>query len=93
MVDVNDVEVKIDELFQVADESLKRESESHYLDFQSQVEQVEGLAREAFQAKLDTMFWPILEKLEEGRSLTAARNHWTSITLSSTSAMTLIPPS
>ena len=72
MVDVADVEAKIDELIEVAARMFRDENEARYEEFQSQITDLEGLAREAFQAKLDVLYWPILAKLEEGQPLTAA---------------------
>ncbi len=75
MVDVHDVEAKVNEMLDVATQSLKHETEARYQEFQVQVYDLEGLAREAFQAKLDNMYWSILDKLEEGKSLTAAEHN------------------
>jgi hypothetical protein len=74
-IDVDDVDARIIELLDVAAKSFKHESEAGYKEFQTYVEDVEGLAREAFQAKLDTMYWSILDKLEEGKSLTTAEHN------------------
>ncbi len=75
MVDVYDVDKQINELTKIATQSFKKETEANYLKFQKHVQDLEGLARETFQAKLDTMYWPILEKLEEGRALTTAEHN------------------
>ncbi len=75
MVDAQDVDNKIDELIEVSAASFKKETEANYKNFQQYVQDLEGLAREAFQAKLDKMYWPILEKLEEGRALTTAEHN------------------
>jgi len=74
MVDVKDVEAKINELLAMYPHLFKDETEARYQQLQSHVHEVEGLAREAFQAKLDTMYWSILDKLEEGKPLTAAEH-------------------
>lgn len=74
MIDVKDVEVKIDHLLTVAENSFKQETEANYQTFQNQIDALEGLAREAFQAKLGNMVWPIVEKLEEGQALTTAEH-------------------
>ena len=72
MVDVQDVDQKINELLEVAALTFRDENESRYERVQALINNLEGLAREAFQAKLDDMYWPILAKLEEGQPLTAA---------------------
>lgn len=72
MVTTKDVEAKIDELLKQSDQALKNESEANYQEFQVQIYDLEGLAREAFQAKLGDLYWPILAKLEEGKALTTA---------------------
>jgi len=75
MVDVNDVDAKIDKLVETASLSFKKESAAQYRQLQNDAQELEGLAREAFQAKLDKMYWPILEKLEEGKALTTAEHN------------------
>ena len=72
MVDVQDVDQKINELLEAAAQTFRDENESRYERVQALINDLEGLAREAFQAKLDDMYWPILAKLEEGQPLTAA---------------------
>jgi len=74
MVDVQDVDKKINQVVDVSAQSFKLETLADYEAFQAQIEALEGLAREAFQAKLDNMYWSILEKLEEGKALTAAEH-------------------
>jgi hypothetical protein len=72
MVTSKNVEAKIDELLKRAEHALKSETEANYQEFQGQIYDLEGLAREAFQAKLEDLYWPILAKLEEGKALTTA---------------------
>lgn len=66
------VSTKIDEVVDTSTKCFAQEIEVNYQQFQSDVSELEGLAREAFQAKLQDMAWPLLEKLEEGQSLTTA---------------------
>ncbi len=75
MIDVQDVDVKINEVVDVSTLSFKDETEARYQKFQTYIEDLEGLAREAFQAKLDKMYWSILDKLEEGKALTTAEHN------------------
>ena len=75
MADIRDVDAKINELIETATISFKDENEARYQKFQAYIEQLEGLAREAFQAKLDRMYWSILDKLEEGKALTTAEHN------------------
>ena len=75
MVDVQDVDAKINEVLEGAALTFRDENESRYEEFQSQINNLEGVAREAFQTKLDDMYWPILAKLEEGQPLTAAEHN------------------
>lgn len=75
MADVNDVDVKIDNLVELASLSFKKETEAQYQELHAFVQELEGLARETFQARLDNMYWPILEKLEEGKALTTAEHN------------------
>ena len=72
MPNAQDVDAKIDEVINVAAQSFNTETEAHYQEFQNQIDALEGLARETFQAKLEDMYLPILAKLEGGESLTAA---------------------
>jgi hypothetical protein len=74
MATVQDVNQKIDRVVEAAGRSFKLESQAHYQEFQSEIEALESLAREAFQSKLNNLYWPILEKLEEGKALTAAEH-------------------
>ena len=75
MANAHDVDTKIDEVLGMATQSFKDETEGQYQEFQNQVNDLEGLAREVFQAKLENMYLPILSKLEEGESLTAAEHN------------------
>jgi hypothetical protein len=74
MVTIQDVEAKINELLGSSAQTFKQESETNYQQLQAQVFDLEGLAREAFQSKLEDLYWPILEKLEEGKALTTAEH-------------------
>lgn len=74
MVDAKAVEAKISQVINTAQKSFKQESEANYLAFQAEIDALEGLAREALQARLEEMLWPILAKLEEGQPLTAAEH-------------------
>jgi len=75
MVDTYDVDKKINELVDKATLTFKKETEAQYQELQTYVQGLEGLAREAFQARLDKMYWPIIEKLEEGKALTTAEHN------------------
>jgi len=75
MPNAHDVDSKIDEVINVSNQSFNTETEAHYQEFQDQIDALEGLARETFQAKLENMYLPILAKLEEGESLTAAEHN------------------
>jgi hypothetical protein len=74
MVGVQDVEAVVNELIEMARRSFRDETEAHYQDFHTQVNELDGLARETVQAKLDDLYWPILSKLEEDKPLTAAEH-------------------
>ena len=74
MVTIQDVEAKINELLGSSAQTFKQETEVNYQQLQAQVFDLEGLAREAFQSKLEDLYWPILEKLEEGKALTTAEH-------------------
>lgn len=74
MPNAHNVDAKIDALLDVAAQSFKVESAAGYHQFQAEVSALEGLARETFQAKLDEMYWPILQKLENGQPLTTAEH-------------------
>lgn len=72
MPTVQDVETKIDDMIELATQTFKQESETHYQEFQTLIFDLEGLARETFQAKVGDLFWPVLTKLEQGNVLTTA---------------------
>ncbi|GAB4439560.1 MAG: hypothetical protein Kow0031_21470 [Anaerolineae bacterium] len=75
MPDAKDVDAKINEVTETAGRVFKQEHAANYRALQELVTSLEGLAREAFQAKLDDMYWSILEKLEDGQPLTAAEHN------------------
>ncbi len=75
MPDAKDVDAKINEVVETAGRVFKQEHVANYRSLQELVVSLEGLARETFQAKLDDMYWPILEKLEDGLPLTAAEHN------------------
>ena len=75
MPDTQDVNNQINSLIDIASKSFKSESSANYLEFQDMVNDLEGLARETFQAKLEDMYWSILARLEEGKPLTAAEHN------------------
>jgi len=70
-----DVDATINQIVEAAERSFKQEQAANYLALQDQMAVLEGAAREAFQAKLDDMYWSILEKLEDGQPLTAAEDN------------------
>ena len=74
MVTSQDVGQKIDALLKLSDRLFKGETEANYQECQLQVFDLEGLAREAFQAKLEDLYWPIIAKLEDGKALTSAEH-------------------
>ena len=75
MPNAQDVNNQINALIDTASRSFKSESSANYLEFQSLVNNLEGLARETFQTKLEDMYWSILSRLEEGNPLTAAEHN------------------
>ena len=74
MPTAKDVDAKIDDLTSLSTTALKQETEANYQELQTLIFDLEGLARETFQAKLEGLYWPILSKLEQGESLTAAEH-------------------
>lgn len=72
MVAVHEVEAQIDETIDVARRAFEAESSTGYQAFNLDMARLEGLAREAFQARLDEHLWPLVNKLEEGEALTTA---------------------
>lgn len=74
MADVQDVHARIKELVEVAGQSFKYDTEAFYQQFQVEIQALEAVAREAFQAKLNDLYWAILGKLEEGQALTTAEH-------------------
>jgi hypothetical protein len=74
MATSQDVEAKINEMLKVSARAFRNETEAGYQEFQGSVNDLEGAAREAFQAKLADLYWPILAKLEEGKGLTTAEH-------------------
>lgn len=75
MPDAPDVDAKINQLLEIAGTSFKAENATNYQKFQAEISELEGLARETFQARLEEMYWPILDKLEDGQPLTAAEHN------------------
>ncbi len=75
MSDIEDVNAQINRLLATASASLKAENAAGYQKFQAEIGALEGLAREAFQAKLEDMYWSILDKLEDGQPLTTAEHN------------------
>ena len=65
MAGVEDVAAKISQLTEIANQSLKYDTEVLYQQFQAAIYDLEGLAREAFQVKLSDLYWSILAKLEK----------------------------
>jgi hypothetical protein len=72
MTSIQQVEDKINQIVENAARVFKHESAENYRELQHEVMALEGFAREAFQGKLEDMYWPILAKLEDGQGLTAA---------------------
>lgn len=75
MSNTQQVDDQINKLVQVASGSFKADSSAGYQALQAEINALEGVAREAFQAKLDDMYWSILDKLEDGQPLTTAEHN------------------
>ena len=75
MPDAKDVDAKINDAVRSADLAFKQERAENYRELQDMITHLESVARETFQAKLDVMYWSILEKLEDGHPLTAAEHN------------------
>jgi hypothetical protein len=74
MASIQQVEDKINQIVEKAAGVFKHEAAESYRELQDEMVILEGLAREAFQEKLEDMYWPILAKLEDGQELTAAEH-------------------
>ena len=74
MTSTQQVEDKINQIVENADQVFRHETAENYRELQDEVATLEGLAREAFQEKLEDMYWSILAKLEDGQGLTAAEH-------------------
>ncbi len=72
MVAIHEVETQIKETLAVAGRALGTDNSTGYEAFNLDTGKLESLAREAFQAKMESYLWPIINKLEEGESLTTA---------------------
>lgn len=68
------VSAKIDNLLDISSQTLKQESEAHYQQLQTEVAELEALAREVFQARLEGFYLSIVQKLEDGQALTTAEH-------------------
>ncbi|HMR65395.1 MAG TPA: hypothetical protein PKE64_15415 [Anaerolineae bacterium] len=69
-----EVDVKIDTLLGVSSQTLKQESDAHYQQLQTEIAELEALAREVFQARLEGLYLSIIQKLEDGQALTTAEH-------------------
>lgn len=69
-----EVNVKIDTLLGVSSQTLKQESDAHYQQLQTEIAELEALAREAFQTRLEGLYLSIIQKLEDGQALTTAEH-------------------
>ena len=74
MPTAHDVDAKINDVITLSTKALKQENEAGYQDLQTLIFDLEGLARETFQAKLEDLYWSILAKLEQGQALTTAEH-------------------
>lgn len=74
MTSTQQVDDKINQIIKNAARVFKHETAENYRVLQDEVATLEGFAREAFQGKLDDMYWSILAKLEDGQGLTAAEH-------------------
>lgn len=72
MATTDDLAAQIAETADAATHSLEAETSAGYEALDEQIHALDGLAREAFQAKLGDHFWPVVEKLESGVPLAAA---------------------
>ena len=63
---------RIDETLEVANRCFDAESVSDYEELDRQIRQLEAMAREAFQGKLEAEYLSLVEKLESGTPLTGA---------------------
>ncbi len=72
MATAQDVAVIINRVVNTTQQAVGAATEESYEALGNDIQQLEAAAREAFQANLDELFWPVLTKLEEGEALTAA---------------------
>ncbi len=72
MATAQDVAAQINQMVNAANEALGAADSERYEALGNDIQQLEAAAREAFQAKLNELFWPVVAKLEEGQALTAA---------------------
>ena len=72
MATAQDVATQINQTVTTANQAVDAATEESYEALGNDIQQLEAAAREAFQAKLAELFWPVLTKLEEGEALTAA---------------------
>jgi len=74
MVAARDVAAQINAALNTATKAQDSPTSQNYEALNLDIQNLDSLAREAFQAKLDELFWPVLAKLEAGESLTAAEH-------------------
>jgi len=72
MATAQDVATQLNEAVSTAQKAIGAAASEGYEALGNDIQKLEAVAREAFQAKLDELFWPVLSKLEEGEALTAA---------------------
>jgi uncharacterized coiled-coil DUF342 family protein len=72
MVTSHEVETQLKATLDVAARAFETDLSAGYEAFSFDIGKLESLAREAFQAKMEDYLWPILNKLEQGESLTTA---------------------
>ncbi len=72
MVTVNNVETQLKEMLDVANRAFTADNSAGYESLDRDFRRLEASAREAFQARMENLVWPIVEKLENDQSLTSA---------------------
>ena len=72
MATAQDVANQLHQVIDTANRAVSAATDESYEALGNEIQQLEAAAREAFQTKLDELFWPVLAKLEEGEALTAA---------------------
>lgn len=72
MATAQDVAARINQVARSTQQAVDAATEENYEALGNDIQQLEAIARETFQSKLEEIFWPVVTKLEEGEALTAA---------------------